>query len=504
MARPAPSNATRTDNPMLERSRRHHGIRIADGRRRDRTGLGNGLGRGALGPSVTRSVPSVTRSARLLRSLRRNVAEWIVSPISSAAPTRPAMLGDRTTTAAKHPGVERRRTNGGPPEREPANAETRATADTMENMSDIDTTPATIPVEAGGDGPARSRARSIAIGVVAVIVVSSIAGGFLYRTPWVVIRPGSAIETEPRIAVSGTDVFPSEGEILLTTISTGRRELSVWEWAWVELFEPDAWIRDADEVFGGRSRDERRAQDLERMRLSQSNATLVALSVLGYEVFEEAGALVVTVSPGSPSDGALEPNDVVVGLDGSPIDNGSALVDALTPLTPGESVVLQVRRGDVVTEVDVTLGERPDDAARPFLGIELETQVIDAPLPFDIEIDAGSVGGPSAGAAFTLALLDLLTEGELTGGHRVAVTGTMELSGCIGNIGGLAQKVVAARRSGADTFIVPAAQLPEIEGVDAGSMEIVGAAGLDDALAILADRGGDISTIPDFELACSD
>ena len=235
-------------------------------------------------------------------------------------------------------------------------------------------------------------------------------------------------------------------------------------------------------------------------------------------MFDDNGAAVVEAADEAPAAGLLERGDVVESIDGTPLDNAGDLVEVLTATEPGTEVTLMVERDGGVIEVPVVLGVHPDRAGG-FLGVSVETRIIEAPLPFDVEIDSGNVGGPSAGMAFTLALLDGLTEGELTGGGRVAATGTIDLAGCIGPIGGLPQKVGAARENGAELVLVPESQLGEIAGGDGAELllvparklddiagvdgiEVVGVRGLDDALAALADHGGDVSEIPEFETAC--
>ena len=101
--------------------------------------------------------------------------------------------------------------------------------------------------------------------------------------------------------------------------------------------------------------------------------------------------------------------------------------------------------------------ESPDEAGKGIIGfVPFDTTSVR--LPFEIAFDTGEIGGPSAGLAFTLTLLDELTEGDLLGGADVAVTGTMQLDGSVGPIGGLPQKVSAVRQAGIEHFIVPAGQ----------------------------------------------
>ena len=71
---------------------------------------------------------------------------------------------------------------------------------------------------------------------------------------------------------------------------------------------------------------------------------------------------------------------------------------------------------------------------------------------------------PSAGLAFTLAVIDDLTPGDLTGRHRVAVTGTIEPDGTIGPVGGVAQKAITAERNGATALIVPLDEAKDARG----------------------------------------
>jgi PDZ domain-containing protein len=163
----------------------------------------------------------------------------------------------------------------------------------------------------------------------------------------------------------------------------------------------------------------------------------------------------------------------------------------LSTRRPGDEVTLTVEDVDgEAREVTVTLAARPDDPNAGFLGIEGDTRAFDPGLPFEVDIDSGQVGGPSAGLAFTLAVLDVLTEGDLTGGHDVAVTGTINDDGTIGEIGGVVQKAAAAADAGAEVFLVPNGELADAQAHDHG-MRIIGVETLDDALEALVAIGGD-------------
>ena len=108
-----------------------------------------------------------------------------------------------------------------------------------------------------------------------------------------------------------------------------------------------------------------------------------------------------------------------------------------------------------------------------------------------MEIDSGSVGGPSAGLAFTLAILDRLTEGDLTGPNKVAVTGTIRLDGSVGPVGGVVQKTEAAVRAGARAFLVPPDEYADARRAARGRLRIIQVSTVDEALAALRRLGGD-------------
>jgi PDZ domain-containing protein len=147
---------------------------------------------------------------------------------------------------------------------------------------------------------------------------------------------------------------------------------------------------------------------------------------------------------------------------------------------------MQVRRGDgPPTDAEAVLGQGDD--GRPLLGVRLSTKI---KLPFDINIDSGRVVGPSAGLAYALELLDLLTPGELTGGSSVAATGELLTDGRVGAIGGVAQKTVSVRRAGAKVFLVPKENEAEARAHAGGKLQIRGVSSFDDALKALGSLDG--------------
>ncbi len=230
---------------------------------------------------------------------------------------------------------------------------------------------------------------------------------------------------------------------------------------------------------------ERRRQNLQQMDRSQEIAAAVALRELGYDVGAESeGALVVGVAADVPAAGRIEPTDVIAAVDGKVVRTPDDLRRLIGERKPGETVRLRVRRGMKTSEVEVATIASPDAEGRPIVGIQVE-QAADIDLPIDVEIDLGGVGGPSAGLAFALDIVEEL-RGDVDQGLIVAVTGELELDGDVLPIGGVKQKVIGARRSGADVFLVPAGDNAQEARRHAGDLRIVPVETFRQALRALA------------------
>lgn len=200
---------------------------------------------------------------------------------------------------------------------------------------------------------------------------------------------------------------------------------------------------------------DRRRQNLRQMDRSQEIAAAVALRELGYEVDAEPdGALVVGVASGAPADGKLEATEVIVGVDGRPVRTPDDLRRLIATRQVGDSVRLRVRAGGATRTVELDTVESPEEEGRPIIGVQVE-QAAEIDLPVDVKIDLGGVGGPSAGLAFALDIMEELGR-NIDRGYDVAATGEIELDGGVLPIGGIKQKTIGARRAGVDIFLVPA------------------------------------------------
>ena len=345
-----------------------------------------------------------------------------------------------------------------------------------------------------GSRPARRRRRIWPIALT-VLVVAFVVGAATVPLPYYAYRPGSVRDTEPLIAVADEETFSSTGTISYTTVSLRQATLFGMLAGWLD---DDIDVFPREKVLGDRNAAENRTLNLQMMDTSKQVATQVALERLGHPVdVSITGEMVVNVLPDLPADGVLEPGDTITAVNGEQLDEPDDLTRLLADDSPGDEVTITVEppTGSRSRDVELALGADPDDPDRAIIGIEVTGRGIDFDFPVDVTIDTGDVGGPSAGLAFTLAIIDDLTPGDLTGGADVAVTGTISSDGTVGPVGGTGQKAAAVRAQGYDVFLVPSADY-EAAQQHAGDVDVIAVDTLDEALAALADLGGNVDDLP--------
>jgi PDZ domain-containing protein len=302
------------------------------------------------------------------------------------------------------------------------------------------------------------------------------------QLPYDTLAPGSARAVNDAIEVVGHPSYPPLGKVFYTTVAV-RERVNPYE-ALAGWIDPAVEVVPETRVRGRVPPEEFRRLNVEAMADSKTTAQVLALRELGYANLG-AGAEVVDVQPDLPASSILKPADVIVAIDGQTITTSSDAVAAIRARAPGDTLRIRVKRGDAPPlDVEAVLG---GSEGRPILGVRLSTKI---QLPFEINIDSGRVVGPSAGLAYGLELLNLLTPGELTGGRSVAVTGELLTDGTVGPVGGVAQKAVTVRRAGIKVFIVPKQNEAEARANAGSGLEIRGVGSFDEALKALGSLEG--------------
>ncbi|MCB0975908.1 MAG: PDZ domain-containing protein [Acidimicrobiales bacterium] len=344
-------------------------------------------------------------------------------------------------------------------------------------------------------GPRISRVWWFA-GPALLVAIAVIATLLIRPVPYIVLMPGDATEVQPLITVKAKDggkrPFVDEGrhDLLFLTVSVRfPRGLE----ALYRTLDDRNQVAPSKPYLGTQTSKESRTFNLSLMTDSKDRAAKVALERVGYHVkVTSTGAVIVDLDPSYPAAPLLRPGDTVVEADGKPVETADDLADAIKAHRPGERIKLVLERLGVTGKisVDAPLVENPQKAGVAQLGVSLR----DRPrydFPVDVTIDSGDVGGPSAGLAFTLALIDVLSPGDLTGGKRVAVTGTIDLDGSVGPVGGVRQKTEAAIDKGAVLFLVPSDEYHDAVAAARGRLKVEKVDNLDQALAALERAGGE-------------
>lgn len=344
----------------------------------------------------------------------------------------------------------------------------------------------------------RTRAGLIALCLLAVLWG---AAAFV-PLPYVTYYPGPTVDIlaeadgEETVQVTGHEAYYDDGELRMTTVfvSTPQEDVTLPELLRA-YFDPDAAVWPRSSIYAPDETDE--SSDRESavaMVSSQDTAIAAALTELGEEV--DPIVEVLDVTPGLPAEGELEVRDVLLEVDGTPVDEPQDVVDAVDDAEEGRPITFRVRRGERERTVQVT-PERVGEDLR--VGI---TPGVGYDFPYQVSVDiADNIGGPSAGLMMSLAIYDTLTPGSMTGGADIAGTGTITPAGEVGPIGGIQQKIAAARDAGAELFFVPADNCDGVGGVDPGSMRLARATTMNAAVETLADWVAD----PDTDLpTCED
>ena len=345
-----------------------------------------------------------------------------------------------------------------------------------------------------------------------LMLIALLCAGVLIPVPYSEMSPGPTVNTlgehggEPVLHVSGRKTYPTSGNLNMTTVRvTGadyRMNLVEAVHGW--LSGDDAVVPHDTLYPKGQTAEQADQENAEEFSNSQESAKTAALRELGIPV--KSRVVVASVVKDSPSQGRLHAGDVIRSVDGNPVRKPADVAKFVVQRKAGDRVVFEVVPVKTATAAEkagreptgekrvvLTTKKAPEDG-RPIVGIQAGT---DHTYPFEIDIKLADVGGPSAGLMFALGIVDKLTPDDLTGGHFVAGTGTIEDNGKVGPIGGIGMKTVGARDKGAEFFLTPKANCATAARNVPDGLTLVRVGTIKDALGSLEKiRGGDTADLP--------
>lgn len=271
------------------------------------------------------------------------------------------------------------------------------------------------------------------------------------KLPYYVTMPGSAQKLTPLVHVEHGD--RDAGAFMLTTVRMGRANVIAYLLAHIRPFYELHPVEEIKQE--GESDKEYTMRQLELMEQSKEAAIVVAYRHAGKPVsYEPKGVYVMNVLPDMPAEGRLQAGDRLAAVDGRPLTTSEQIIDYIRKKKEGDRVRIAFVREGERREAELRLKPFPHHPNQIGLGVTLMTDY-DVRTDPPVDVDSERIGGPSAGLMFSLEIYNQLVDEDMTKGHNIAGTGTIDIHGQVGPIGGVSQKVVAADRAGAEVFFAP-------------------------------------------------
>lgn len=353
--------------------------------------------------------------------------------------------------------------------------------------------------------------------ILKTALITIVAMGILLYapSPFVVIRPGIAVSSHSFVTVVDKDNnidsgqtdqstesdVEGQGTFLLTAVLMDAP--NIWN-SLRSIFQPNRTIMWKHEILGGDTVEQYAKRATMMMQGSYDQALVAAYRYLNIPYHNEPQQLYINTETASV---ASQSGDKL--LHGDRID-GIYSEERILPVKSVENIAIWMKEHEEATVIELQV-ERDSELLRLTIdlagnnGQDLNDTIIAKQLGVDgfkqlhniipeeekykVAFDDSSIGGPSAGLVLTLTIIDHLTGGDLTKGHKIAVTGTIDAEGNVGAIGGIKQKVFSTNEEEAEIFIVPQgnkADATKKVSKLSSDMEIIAVSTLEEAMKVIA------------------
>src|SRR3954451_24050030 len=336
------------------------------------------------------------------------------------------------------------------------------------------------------------RGLTLTLSAVLVVVLGILTS--VLPVPYVVLVPGPVTDTlgtigaKPVVSATGAQTYPTKGHLYLTTVGVVPGACDAHPTLWQAL---RAWWRKDEAVQPhqalcppGDTAQQVQQENEREMSQSQRDAITAALLELGFKPTTQH-VIVGDVTSGLPAEKVLKQGDAIDTIDGEKVADIAKLHELINAQPVGSTLSVGITRDGKQRTVKIRTVRSTDGSNRPLVGIQPDLVATFPKVDVKIGLNPADVGGPSAGLAFTLGIIDKLTPGSLTGGRTVAGTGTIDAFGVVCPIGGIQQKVAGAVRAGATVFLAPATECEDAASVAPKSLTLVKVDTLDTAVSSL-------------------
>jgi len=309
----------------------------------------------------------------------------------------------------------------------------------------------------------------------------------LVKTEYYFMSPGPPYQWE--IEYGNNENYSFDGNLYQLTVRRDEANIYVYLWSLLnssyDLYPREVILPD------GVTPQELSEISIQNMRTSENVAIAVALKNIGYEIDSKGdGVAVVGLLEGSPVKDKLKKGDLINSINNTDIYSATEFISTLRTYSIGETVSIGLLREiDGIKEqiyINTTLIEHVEYEGEPMVGFLATTVNERFDFPFEIDIKTGNVGGPSAGLMMALNVYNNLIPEDITNSKIIAGTGTIEIDGSVGPVGGIKQKIIAAKRAGAELILVPVANFEEARPFETDKTAIVAVDSFDEALAVIS------------------
>ena len=309
----------------------------------------------------------------------------------------------------------------------------------------------------------------------------------LIKTEYYFMSPGPPYQWEIDYGIN--DNYSFEGNLYQLTVRRDEANVFVYLWSLInesyDLYPREVILPD------GVTPQELSEISIQNMRTSENVAIAVALKNIGYEIESKGdGVAVVGLLEDSPVKDKLKKGDLINSINNTDIYSATEFISSLRTYSIGETVSIGLLReiDDVKEQIYIktTLIEHVEYEGEPMVGFLATTVNERFDFPFEIDIKTGNVGGPSAGLMMALNVYNNLIPEDITNSMIVAGTGTIEIDGSVGPVGGIKQKIIAAKRAGAELILVPVANFEEAKPLETDKTSIVAVDSFDEALSVIS------------------
>ena len=320
------------------------------------------------------------------------------------------------------------------------------------------------------------------IGIIAYLIILFPFG--FAKSDYYFMSPGPPYQWD--IEINEVETFNFEGNLFQLTVRRDEANYFVYAWAninnEIDLYPREVILPD------GVTPQELSEISIQNMITSENVAIAVALNSLGYNIESEGdGVLVVGLLDNSPVKDILLKNDLITSINNEIVKSTTEFISLLKTYEIGDTVQIGLIRDDKEINIKTTLIEHIEYENEPMVGFLASTPNQQFVFPFEIDINTGNVGGPSAGMMMALNVYNKLVEEDITNGKKIAGTGTIEIDGSVGPVGGVKQKVIAAKRANATLILVPTANFQEANVYSDENTSIVAVDSFEEALNVISD-----------------